>query len=626
MSNMTVFRIGKLKSAVAIRASAAHNDRTRPCPNADPKGSIVLVKHPTGDTYQAVIDAIGDQTIRKNAVLAVEVLISASAEYFRPTGINEYGKFDEVKLNAWREATEKWIAENFPHAVSVALHLDEATPHYHVIDVPLVATLNKKTGLTIGKLKADAKYGDKKKLSEWQTKCADSVAHLGIERGVLRSPAKHQHIRQFYNAVNASLVPLPKVTTPMPIDEGWKTALLPMAYNAQIDKRNAEIDAVRDAKAKQYDKTIAKAINHDIVVKENAQLKAELAKAKQLTDAFKRDYKARLNDLRALPLPDVLNSVYGLVEHENSKPSYSSRQFRFDDSTIGITGDKWVFNSTGKGGKGALDLVMTIDGCDLATAANTLGNVFGVDSVAPLYVEKIVAACQSESGTKSVMASIAKSPKPMPMPDATKWPKVRTWLTKVRKMPQKMIDHLHLKGLVFADKFANAIFVREASGGFVRGTGASPFKQTIGTAVGGTFTIPPLELKTGEKRGLVLVEGPLDALAAYAMNPYDEVRAIGGNLIKLNTIDPKGLPVTTVFDRDEKGLQLTAQAREQWRCDYITVPKEYKDIAEMVASDPDWLHQIWRDGGGGETIDPANDGGSSNDGISVPQIPRPRPK
>lgn len=185
-----IFRIGKLKSWGEIGAAAGHNLRHRPTPNAGAGGFVEVVPL-VGSAADAVRQKIGNQTIRKNAVLAVEVIISASPEYFRPDAPQRAGYWHQDKLDAWREAVEPWIAERFPSAVSIVLHLDEASPHYQILDVPIDER---------GKLNCRGKYGGKESLIQWQDDAAKAVTHLGIERGIAGSAATHTQVKSFYAA------------------------------------------------------------------------------------------------------------------------------------------------------------------------------------------------------------------------------------------------------------------------------------------------------------------------------------------------------------------------------------------------------------------------------------------
>lgn len=175
-----IFRINKLKNSGAINGAAAHIMRTRETPNANPDGRCEVL-HCSAGHPQKISDAvdieIGNRRTRKDSVKAVEVLLSASPEYFRSEDPTAAGTWNEQKLNDWRAAVEPWIRDNFPHAVLIALHLDESTPHYSIIDVPIDGKDN---------LSCKNKYGGKSRtdIARWHTSFAKCVDHLGIKRGL----------------------------------------------------------------------------------------------------------------------------------------------------------------------------------------------------------------------------------------------------------------------------------------------------------------------------------------------------------------------------------------------------------------------------------------------------------
>lgn len=165
MSAYTVLRIAKLKSWGAIGGAFEHNTRTRETPNADPErlsNNRFVVGALGLDLAHAVRERIGDQTIRKNAVLAVEGILSASPEYFRPGKAQEYGSYDPERLEDWVEASKTWLTQKYgDRVVSAVLHLDEATPHIQFVLVPLDDS---------GKLNCRALFGGTRHtLSELQT-------------------------------------------------------------------------------------------------------------------------------------------------------------------------------------------------------------------------------------------------------------------------------------------------------------------------------------------------------------------------------------------------------------------------------------------------------------------------
>lgn len=141
MPAYAVLRIEKLKTWGDIAALDAHNARKRETPNADPdrlQENRILIGDPEKDIPTAVKEAIGDQNIRKNAVLAVEMLISASPEYFRPNNPASAGEFENEQLDAWAKSTTEWLKDRYgDRVVKAQMHLDEATPHIHAVMVPL---------------------------------------------------------------------------------------------------------------------------------------------------------------------------------------------------------------------------------------------------------------------------------------------------------------------------------------------------------------------------------------------------------------------------------------------------------------------------------------------------------
>jgi len=67
----------------------------------------------------------------------LQVVISASPEYFRPGDPDARGTWDKDRLDAWRDRTMTWLKTEFgDDLVHVSLHLDEDTPHVHALVAP----------------------------------------------------------------------------------------------------------------------------------------------------------------------------------------------------------------------------------------------------------------------------------------------------------------------------------------------------------------------------------------------------------------------------------------------------------------------------------------------------------
>jgi len=66
----------------------------------------------------------------------VQMVLSASPSYFRPNGEGP-GEWDDSALDIWRDVTMEWLEREYGADLAhVSMHLDEDTPHMHVLIVP----------------------------------------------------------------------------------------------------------------------------------------------------------------------------------------------------------------------------------------------------------------------------------------------------------------------------------------------------------------------------------------------------------------------------------------------------------------------------------------------------------
>ena len=210
----------KAKAMAAIAASSAHTMREKPTPNADPEGAAPVVMHlADGKTpYQAARHLLdGAQRRNRDTVLCREVVLSASPSYFRPGRESIGGVFEPDRVKAWATASLAWAKRQWPDQLaSAVLHLDEMTPHMHLLVVPRV-----KSAAGVWKLNSKALF-DRERLRELQSGFGEALAPLGIRRGEPGSQAEHSEVRQFYGAVQAvkgmpervKLPPAPKAPEP----------------------------------------------------------------------------------------------------------------------------------------------------------------------------------------------------------------------------------------------------------------------------------------------------------------------------------------------------------------------------------------------------------------------------
>ena len=191
--NYAILRIQKLKSAVSVHRSMKHAFREQETPNADESrtpDNTHIGANSVAEGMANFRDVLPDK-VRKNGVLAVEYLITASPEAMHSKSREAQDKYFSDSLE-WLKA--KHGAENVVYA---GIHRDETTPHMYAYVVPI----DRETG----RLNAAGFFGARNALSEMQTDFADSVAKdHGLERGIEGSKAKHQTIKQFYGAMKTA--------------------------------------------------------------------------------------------------------------------------------------------------------------------------------------------------------------------------------------------------------------------------------------------------------------------------------------------------------------------------------------------------------------------------------------
>ena len=184
-----ILRTQKLKSKQEVRRSLKHSFREQETPNADPNLTPENTHIGAENTREAIqkIEARLPEKIRKNGVLAIEYLITASPEDMHAKSRKEQ--------DAYFSDAKKWLEEKHgvENVIYAGIHRDETTPHMYAYVVPIDSK---------GKLNCRAFLGGAKALSEMQTDFADRVGKKHkLERGIEGSRAKHTKVREFYGAI-----------------------------------------------------------------------------------------------------------------------------------------------------------------------------------------------------------------------------------------------------------------------------------------------------------------------------------------------------------------------------------------------------------------------------------------
>lgn len=136
----------------------------------------------------------GKKAIRRDAVTSCRFILSGSHEQMTKIGQNPKA------IREWAEDNRKYFAKMYgeENIIRATVHMDEKTPHMHLVVVPLTPD---------GKLSAKEFTGTKTKLRALQTNYAKEVgAKWGMERGVENSGKKHIESKAFYKYLDANEV------------------------------------------------------------------------------------------------------------------------------------------------------------------------------------------------------------------------------------------------------------------------------------------------------------------------------------------------------------------------------------------------------------------------------------
>lgn len=277
-----ILRTQKLKSGQAVRRSLTHAFREQDTPNADPDRTAEN-SHIGAENVQDALERFNARLpdkVRKNAVLAIEYLITASPEDLHGKTRQQQDAYFDDALHFLRQ---KHGAENVVYA---GVHRDETTPHMYAYVVPIDER---------GKLNCRAFLGGAKALSELQTQFAQEVGQQhGLQRGIEGSKARHTTVKRYYERANAAFEPLPEVKTlpPKVRLEPEKPGLFAgsdakESYRHDHDAWTRE-KAVADKLAEQRrlevkaqrDAAVATARRHQAQAAEAAALRAQVAELK----------------------------------------------------------------------------------------------------------------------------------------------------------------------------------------------------------------------------------------------------------------------------------------------------------------------------------------------------------
>ena len=458
-----ICRIQKIKSWGQLTAHSGHVTRTRETPNANPEVENVQIvgNFDNLDLGTLVKNKIGSQKIRSNAVLAVEMLLSASADYFRPQAPHEGGVYDKRRLDNFVDAISRWLDFSWgDRVVRAELHLDEITPHVHAYLVPLDEQ---------GKLRCKALFGTHNQMYQLQDSFAAAVAHLGIERGIKGSLATHSQVRKYYAAVNQDSQIL-NLEHCLPQPEAQETS---ESYRQRvIEILNPQLEIINN-----------QLNERSLILQQKATLKQTASKSEQLRQQLERE----LHLLQATSSQQDLSLP--LVAYELGADNYKQN----DD---------------------ALSLVMRVNECQFDDAVVWLRDHF--DEKGMLHAVANHALTIAQHTPSTVFVAPSESP--------SQWNEVQRYLTQQRALPPQLLQTLHKRSLVYASVTGDAVFLarnmkNEPTGAYLHAPDGNTFnlypssRRSCGwfhLSIGGKFNEPT--------KGAMLVSSPIEALSLAVLN------------------------------------------------------------------------------------------------------------
>lgn len=228
----------KIKSKAMFSKMMKHNFREDFCENVNKSLSYmneVVVPMEPGETYKSAFEKkiyespyYRDHSVRKNAVLALDVLMTFSSKNIP----------SDLDLEKWKKENVEWLNERFgkDNVISVVLHMDESVPHMHAIVVPMHEQ----------KLNCSHFVSGKESMREMHDSYDEKMIQFGLERRQKYSVAKHEDVQKFYAAIEDAIV------KELPIANEYETAEQ-YRERAQVAFRKANLqnlDKIKTLEAK----------------------------------------------------------------------------------------------------------------------------------------------------------------------------------------------------------------------------------------------------------------------------------------------------------------------------------------------------------------------------------------
>lgn len=243
-----IMRCKKLSSMGSVASALQHCYRERETANADPSRTPDNEHMAARSTDEAMgrLRGLLPEKRRRDAVLAVEYLMTASPEWWRQATPEQQQDFF-VRSRQW--LADKYGEQNI---IAATVHRDETSPHLSAFVVPLTKD---------GRLSAKEFVGNRAQMTRDQTTFAAAVADLGLVRGIEGSKARHARVRALYAALEAPPA-APRVITPASVTPRAlppRTLTERLGLSAHVESADSVADRLSAAVQRAYEPVVVAA-------------------------------------------------------------------------------------------------------------------------------------------------------------------------------------------------------------------------------------------------------------------------------------------------------------------------------------------------------------------------------
>lgn len=306
----SLIRHRNIKSWPQLDDAEAHNNRDIETPNArkDAPAPIELVTWLDGTFRQRAKWVIGyfngPPKLQRGGTLAFEDVLSASKEYWNRNGDWKEKSVDEIMSDPFiGRAMEFARLKHGQRLISVKVHLDEETPHIHVISIALVQGWHKVRGRKPLSLPRDIHgnpidlrekelkytfYGSKLRGQKWQLarnhdEWATFVKDLGLIRGSDSTKMSTEEKRdrdKTYTGMASTIVAAAKQEAKEILEEAHRSAQEVKEYTAKVVRCDRQVgDDFRIQAATAANALMAEAENNAQALLDEAEQQAAVTRA-----------------------------------------------------------------------------------------------------------------------------------------------------------------------------------------------------------------------------------------------------------------------------------------------------------------------------------------------------------